>query len=152
MPPVSPFGSKRGRAIAGLILLGAAACAMPGPAAPPPPLAPTQSRIWFYRQFSPAEPATSATVRVGGSEIGTAVPGHRFYRDFAPGTYHLSVDSYGRAENQDRDVTLAAGQELFVKIETLRNWISGFQYARDTFFVWPVSERVGRAEIAQTSD
>ncbi len=150
MAPVPSRTAKRLRLAAGAILL-AAGCATPRPA-PPPALAPSKARLWFYREFSPAEPATSATVRVNGRAVGTATPGHRFYRDVAPGTYHLGVDSYAEAENRERDVTLAPGQELFVKIATLRNWVSGFQFARDTFYVWPVSEAVGRAEIAQTAD
>jgi len=127
----------------------------PGPAVAQQPAGMTgaaQARIWFYRQFSPAEPPTPATVRINGAVTGTAIPGRRFYRDVAPGAYHLTVDSFAKDTNQDKDLTLAPGQEVYVKIESLRSRSSYFNYSRDTFYVWPVSAAVGRAEMAQTID
>ena len=144
--------TKRIRRVAGLVLLASAGYAAPGMAEVPGDPPPTQARIWLYRQFSPAEPMNSAQVMVDDKIIGNSVPGRRFHLDVAPGTHHLSVESFGKDVNQDRNVSLAAGDEFYVKIASLRGWSSQFSYSRDTFYIWPVPPAVARAEIAQTTD
>ena len=64
------------------------------------------------------EPLTSAHERARLS--GVSEPGGASYRDVPAGPYHITVDSYGKDFNQDKNVQLAAGQELYVKIVSLR--------------------------------
>src|SRR5262249_46835121 len=80
------------------------------------------------------------------------------YRDVPAGPYHITVDSYGKDFNQDKDVQLAAGQELFVEIVSLRNWVpigggggdagggSSGDFGRNTFYVWLIPAEKARAE------
>jgi hypothetical protein len=82
------------------------------------------------------------------------------YRDVPAGPYHITVDSYGEDFGQDKNVKLAAGQELYVKIVSLRAWIAGGggggegggggDYERDTFYVWLISPEIARADVARS--
>jgi len=121
MVTVASPRTNRFRRIAGVVLLASAGYAAPGVAQVPDGPPPTQARIWFYRQFSPAEPMNSARVMIDDRVVGNSIPGRRFYRDVAPGTYHLTVESFGKDVNQDRYVTLAPGEEFYVKIASLRS-------------------------------
>ena len=57
--------------------------------------------------------------------VGVSQPGGASYRDVPAGPYHITVDSYGKDFNQDQNVQLATGQELYFKIVSLRNWVAG---------------------------
>ena len=56
---------------------------------------------------------------MNGGYIGAVENGNAFYRDVPPGHYHIAPESFGRDFNQDKDVDLAAGQQLYVKIVSL---------------------------------
>jgi hypothetical protein len=91
--------------------------------------------------------------------VGISEPGGASYRNVPAGPYHIAVDSYGKDFNQDKNVQLAPGQELYVKIVSLRNWISGGggsengsgEYARDTFYVWLIPPEIARADVARSA-
>jgi hypothetical protein len=93
--------------------------------------------------------------------VGISEPGGASYRDVPAGPYHITVDSYGKDFNQEKDVQLAAGQELFVKIVSLRAWIvggggggdggGGSEMARDTFYVWLIPPEIARADVARSA-
>ncbi|HEX4185062.1 MAG TPA: hypothetical protein VHY78_04310 [Stellaceae bacterium] len=55
--------------------------------------------------------------------------------------------------NQDRNVDLAPGQQLYVKIVSLDSWgvsVSGSKnIARDAFYAWVIPPEVAQAEIAR---
>src|SRR5690348_7491106 len=102
----------------GLLLL-AVACAAPAMAqvgVTAPPVSPGQARMWFYRALEPYGSLNLAGIDVNGTYIGAVPNGGAFYRDVPPGHYHIAPQSFGRDFNQDKDVDLAAGQQLFVKI------------------------------------
>ena len=90
---------------------------------------------------------------MNGSYIGDVANGSVFYRDFPPGHYHIAPVSFGRDFNQDKDVDLAAGQQLYVKIVSLGDWgvsVSGSRnIRRDTFYAWLIPPEVAQAEIAR---
>jgi hypothetical protein len=72
------------------------------------------------------------------------------YRDVSPGSYHIAPESVGVDTNQTRDVNLAAGQEIYVKILDDPTVVSSgdrTQYQRDTFYAWVVPPAMARAEM-----
>ena len=115
-----------------------------------PALAPGQARLWFYRPYEPSESLNLARIDVNGRYIGAVANGAAFYRDVPPGRYHIVPESFGRDINQDRNVDLAPGQQLYVKIVSLRAWTDAAckNCGRDTFYAWLVPNAVGQDEIA----
>ena len=147
---------------AGSVLLSAASWAQMPPAAsaaiaPPPP---NQARIWFYRDQSIYSSLATPYVRLNGAAIGVSQPGGAFYADVPPGHYRISADSYLDDPNQDRDVNLARGQEIYAKILPSDHWIEGgggggrgggSGYHRETFYVWLYPAEAARPALAQSS-
>ena len=143
--------------VSGLLLLIAAAhteqpaIAQVAGAAPPVPAG--QARIWFYRAREPYGSLNFAHIDVNGSYVGAVQNGSAFYRDVLPGHYHIVPESFGRDVNQDKDVDLAPGQQLYVKIVSLEDWgvsVSGSRnIVRDTFYAWLIAPEVAQIEIAR---
>jgi hypothetical protein len=137
------------------LLLVTAGCAEPPATAQTPVTAPPvplgQARIWFYRSYEPYESLNLANIDVNGSYFGAVANGSAFYRDVSPGYYHIAPVSYGRDFNQDRDVVLVPGQQLYIKILSSRSWEEGFgkDYRRDTFYAWLIPPQVAQVEIAR---
>ena len=138
--------------ISGLMLI-AAGCADPPAmleaqsAAPPVPAG--QARIWFFRDWEPSESLNLANIDVNGSYFGSVANGGIFYRDVSPGHYHITPQSYGQDFNQDQNVTLAPGQQVYCRVSSLRSWEEGGDVAvfeRDTFYL-----RLLPPEAAQTA-
>ena len=139
--------------VSGLLLL-VAGCADP-PAVPrvpvvTPSVPPGQARIWFYRDWLPSESLNLANIDVNGSYLGSVANGSAFYRDVPPGHYHIAPVSYNRDFNQDKDVDLAPGQQLYVKILSLQTWDGACRHClRDTFYAWLIPPEVAQADIAR---
>jgi hypothetical protein len=136
------------------LLLIAAGCAEPpataqvAVAAPPVPAG--QARIWFYRNWLPSESLNLANIDVNGSYYGSVANGSVFYRDVPPGHYRIAPVSYNRDINQDRNVDLAPGQQLYVKILSSQSWDGACRdCVRDTFYAWLIPQEVAQAEIAR---
>ena len=142
---------KRAGAVAGLILL--AGCAVPQQMAAVPvgPTPPGQARIWFYRVYDPSLSRNIANVDLNGARAVSVVPGDGpAHVDVVPGSYHIAPESVGIDTNQTRDVSLAAGQEIYVKILDDPTWVSAgdrTSYQRDTFYTWVIPPQVARAEM-----
>ena len=137
----------------GLLLL-AAGCAEPpttaqvSVAAPPVPAG--EARIWFYRPLELSESLNLANIDVNSSYFGSVANGVVFYRDVSPGHYHIAPVSYNRDFNQNKDVDLASGQQLYVKIVSLQNWDGACRHClRDTFYAWLIPPEVAQIEIAR---
>ena len=96
-----------------------------------------------------------AAVSINGATAGYAQPGGgAFYRDVPPGNYRISVDSYGKDTDQTANIDLAAGQQAYVKIESLRAWTSAgdeSEIERDTFYARQVEPQLALAEMASTT-
>ena len=76
------------------------------------------------------------------------------YRHVPPGHHHIAPQSYGRDFNQDKDIELGAGQQVYVKIVSLRVWELGVggdesNFDRDIFYAWLMPAEVTQAEIAR---
>ena len=152
--------------IAAIFLVAATACAQsPPPMASVaiPPIPAGEARVWFYRPIDAYDSMATPYIRMNDAIVATSVPKGASYRDVPPGQYHITVDSYGKDFNQDKNVQLAAGQELFVEIVSLRNWVpinggggdtggggSG-DFGRNTFYVWLMPADKAREEVARSA-
>jgi hypothetical protein len=136
---------------AGLLLLVGCAAPQQMAAGPVGPIPPGQARIWFYRVYDPSLSRNIANVDLNGARAVSVPPGDGPVKvDVVPGAYHIAPESFGVDTNQTRDVTLAAGQEVFVKIVDDPEWISGgatTSFRRDTFYAWLVPPQTARAEM-----
>lgn len=116
-----------------------------------PPIPPGMARIWVYRTFLPSETLNMTAVQFNGAYAGFAQMGGAFYRDVPPGIYHVTVDSYGVDFNQSTNVAVVPGQQVYIKIESLRSWVEcGRRCQRDTFYAWLIPTPVALAEIGQS--
>lgn len=126
----------------------------PNAAAGPPPVPPGMARIWIYREYEPYDSLARPYVRLNGAIAGISEPGGAFYRDVAPGAYAVTVDSEGTDVNQFVTVSVAAGEQIFVKVLVSSSWYSGGGsdraggWARPTFYTWQIEPQAAEAEIA----
>ena len=132
------------RAVASILLLGAANCAQPPTTASValPPIPPQQARIWFYRDVEPhATNQTTPYVRLNGAIAGVADEGGAFYRDVPPGHYQIMIEGGGMSPSPSRDVALVAGEQVYVRIGLGGSWNG------QGFTVTAEPSEVGRAAI-----
>jgi len=112
-----------------------------------------QARIWFYRNWLPSESLNLANIDVNGVYVGSVENGGEFYRDVPPGTYHIAPQSWARDFNQDTNVALVSGQQVYVKILDLTSWATSVSVSRnierDSFYAWLIPPQVAQAEIAR---
>ena len=145
-----------------LLLLTVGACAQPQLTASVtmPPIPAGEARVWFYRPVDAYDSLSTPYIRMNDAIVGISVPNGASYRDVAAGQYHISVDSYLDSPQQDQNVTLAPGQEVYVKVISQRSWIqggsgsgegAGGDYTKDTFYVWLVPPEVARADVAHSA-
>lgn len=134
------------------LLLIVAGCAAPQPTVQTPVPA-GQAQIWFYRDWQPSESLNLANIDVNGSYFGSVANGSAFYRDVAPGIYHIAPASWARDFNQDTSVALAPGQQAYIKILSLTSWANSVSVSRDfqrnSFYAWLIPPQVAQAEIAR---
>ena len=144
------------------LLLVMAACALPPPTASVsiPSIPAGAARVWFYRPVDAYDSLSTPYIRMNDAIVGVSLPNGASYRDVAAGQYHISVDSYLNSPQQDQNVTLAPGQEVYVKVISQRSWIqggsgsgegAGGDYTKDTFYVWLVPPEVARADVAHSA-
>ena len=115
-----------------------------------PPIPAGEARIWFYRDNEPYAGKGRPAIAANGGYVGIAELGGAFYRDFPPGHYHVTVETYGVDFNQTADLDLAAGQQAYVKIVSNPEWARGTLsgYERPTFYAWHIPNEVAQAAAA----
>jgi hypothetical protein len=150
--PTSLVLAKRLQCIGGIAaLLILAGCAVPQQMAAGP-IPPGQARIWFYRVYDPSLSLNIANVDLNGARAISVSPhSPPVYRDVAPGQYHIAPETNGVDVHQSRDVDVAAGQEIYVKVLDDPTWVSGGdfnEFRRDTFYVWLMPSQLAKAEMA----
>jgi hypothetical protein len=142
----------RGLAIA--VLLAAANCSRlpPTGAVVIPPVPSGTARIWIYRNGGPHEIQASPYLRLNGRVAGISEPDGTFYRDVTPGRYVITVDSYlDSYVNQFASVDLAAGQEAYVKVLSMRRDRGGeWGFTRDIFYTRLIPDEIARPAVAVT--
>jgi len=129
------------------LLSPAVAAGIPG--GPPPGYA----RVWVYRLDEPYVSLDRPYVRFNGRIVGISELGGAFYRDIAPGEYYVTVDSEGRDVNQFVRVGAAAGQQIYIEVQALREWAcAGYdlhsQRCWPTFYTRLQPPQVAAAAIA----
>jgi hypothetical protein len=151
------------RACAVIPLVAAACVQSPPPTASVtiPPIPAGEARVWFYRPIDAYDSMATPYIRMNDTIVAVSMPEGASYRDVPPGPYHITVDSYGKDFNQDKDVQLAAGQELYVKVVSLRAWVDttngggggggGGDYGRNTFYVWLIPAETARGDVARAA-
>ena len=103
-----------------LLMLSATACA----ALPTPQVAalpPGQARIWFYRLWDPSESLNVANIDVNGVYAGSVEPGGAFYRDVGPGIYRIVPENRYFDYNQNTNVAVVPGEQIFIAVLDLGN-------------------------------
>jgi hypothetical protein len=135
------------------LLLAIGGCAQPPTTAAVaiPPVPAGTARIWVYRAYEPYAGKGLPAVDANGGYLGQAQLGGVFYRDVAPGPYHVTVESFGTDINQSAHVDLAAGQQAFIKIVSLPSWVEGgdiHSFERPTFYAWLMPPQVAEADVA----
>jgi hypothetical protein len=141
-------------AAAGLLLAMTACAHQPAPlaAVPVPPIPAGEARIWVYRTYEPYADHWLPAVYANGATIGWAQLGGAFYRDVAPGHYHMTAQTWGVDLNQSSDLDLAAGQQAYIRIVSAPEWFTisepRLSYERPTYYAWSILPQVAAAEIA----
>jgi hypothetical protein len=134
-----------------LLMLSAAACATPPApriAAPPP----GQARIWFYRLWDPSESLNVANIDVNGVYVGSVEPGGALYRDVNPGVYHIVPQNQYLDYNQNTNVAVVPGEQVFIVVLDLTSWanaVSGSQWYvhRDAWYAQLVLPQYALTQI-----
>jgi hypothetical protein len=153
MPKNAKFASHLQRSAATALLLVAPNCTalQPTNSVVIPSIPNGAARIWFYRDYEPSETLARPYVRLNQQIFGISEPGGAFYRDVAPAHYSVTVDTAGRDVNQFPEVDLAAGQQAYAKVLSLRSWLGDDCMTWggcDTFYVWLMPPEAARAAIA----
>jgi hypothetical protein len=139
--------------------LGLAACAGGGAPSGPqfsqvaaqlPPVPPDRARFFFYRDYSLYDSLQRPEITLNGQPAAVAEIGGVSYRDEPPGTYLISVPYSAFYPYKDKTVTVAAGQTVYVKIQSniLYNNDTLADYDWDYFVVVLVDPAQAQTEIA----
>lgn len=135
-----------------MLMLSANACAISPeqPVTAPPP---SQARIWFYRLWDPSESVNVANIDVNGVYVGSVEAGGAFYRDVAPGLYHIVPQNRYLDYGQNTSVAVVPGEQVFISVLDLSSWataVSGAQWyvRRDAWYARLVPPQYALAQIA----
>ena len=138
----------------GFCLLVLLACAPPGSEpmseAQIPALAPGMARVWFLRDKDPKEQHGLPIIYANSQPIGRSQPGTAFFRDFPPGSYAFTVESYDIQTGQKVALQLTAGAQAYLDI----GWGESWQHAAaggETFYVHEFSPELGQAHLRALS-
>ena len=141
----------------GFCLLVLLACAPPGPPGSEPmsksqipALAPGMARVWFLRDKDPKEQHGMPIIYANSQPIGRSQPGTAFFRDFPPGSYAFTVESYDIQTGQKVVLQLTAGAQAYLDI----GWGESWQHATaggETFYVHEFSPELGQAHLRALS-
>jgi hypothetical protein len=142
-------------ALLNLFLVTLASLAPQAAEAQTPALAPGMARVWFLRSegsFNGNVWAAEPVVYANGAPVGDIPAGTEFYRDFRPGTYRFTVQSYGLPTGVADTVYLAPGTQTYLEIEWLASWEEGYpeegySFAPNTFGILTMSPQLAQAYL-----
>jgi len=134
----------------------AAVAASPDPSVSAPSSG--MARVWFLRTSSPTSKVFGAAPEIyaNGAVIST-VPGNAaFYRDFTPGTYSFTVQSYGLPNDAADTVQLASGTQTYLEIQSVPAWEEGYAGGHGdeshSFFVLNLSRQAAQSWMPALTD
>jgi hypothetical protein len=117
-----------------------------------PPIPRGQARIWVYRGSQPSDPLDMYRlegVTLNGDKIGFMPLGGALYQDVAPGHYVIAGPSFQEIDpSQSAEVDLAAGQDVYLRLEAL-GWPNAGDNYGDNFYVRVMPPQTARTAIAQ---
>jgi hypothetical protein len=153
MPKNFAFVAPRPRSAAAAILVLAANCTAQPPASSVAlaPIPAGDARLWFYRDGGPLDTQQRPYIRLNGQIAGISEPSSAFYRDVVPGRYAVTVDSYMSSYfGQFAEVSLAAGQEAYIKVLSQGDKVVSDRAARENFYTRVVPAEVARADVTRS--
>jgi hypothetical protein len=110
---------------------------------------PGTARIWIYRTFDPSITLATPYIRINGAIVAVARLGSVIYRDVPPGTYLITADSIGQDVNQFAQVTLIAGQTVYIKVDANDWWAGVCRSCQiNTFYTLLMDPTFARVEMA----
>ena len=117
--------------------------------------APGTARVWFLRSAGSVNGnvwAAEPEIYANGAPVGDIPVGSKFYRDFRPGTYRFTVQSYGLPTGAVDTVYLAPGTQTYLEIEWLASWQegypeAGYNFAPNTFGILTMSPQLAQAYL-----
>ena len=88
-----------------------------------PPVAPSQTRVWFLRQLLPGTPMYAPMIYANGAPVAISSQGTAFYRDFAPGTYEFSVENCLPMPQTSQTLPLSPGDQIALQVQSNENGV-----------------------------
>ena len=119
------------------------------------PVPADQARVWFLRSAGSVNGnvwAAEPEIYANGAPVGNIPVGSDFYRDFRPGTYRFTVQSYGLPTGAADTLELAPGTQTYLDIQWLASWEqgypeAGYSFAPDTFGILTMSPQLAQAYL-----
>jgi len=137
------------------LLLLLSSCAPPSTGAAAraqiPTIAPGTARVWFMRTTDPEEQFGDPIIFANGNAVGRSQPGIAFYRDFPPGNYAFTVQSYDVPNKYKDKVQLAPGTQTYLEVLWEGSWIVGAA-GGSTFLVRTLSQQLGQAYLGMLTE
>jgi hypothetical protein len=102
--------------------------------------------------WDPSESLNVANIGVNGVYVGSVEPGGAFYRDVNPGIYHIVPQNQYIDYNQNTNVAVVPGEQVFIAVLDLSSWanaVSGSQWyvRRDAWYARLVPPQYALAQI-----
>jgi hypothetical protein len=119
-----------------------------------PPIPPGQARVWIVNGSQPTGPLEMyrmEAVTLNGVKVGYMPQGGALYHDVAPGHYIIAAPSFQDIDaDQSAKVDLAAGQEVYLKLDAL-GWPNAGDNYGDNYYVRLMPPQIARRMIAQVA-
>ena len=144
-------------ALLGFCILPLVSCGSPGggsalqsyaPVAAQPP---GTARVWFMHTNDPQEQMGDPIIYANGNQVGRSIPVIAFYRDFPPGSYAFTVQSYGLPTGTKDVVQLAPGSQTYLEIMWGGSWETGTAGGA-TYYVRTLPPELASAYLKMLTD
>jgi hypothetical protein len=143
--------------LAGVSVFATASYGQWAPAVSVPPIPQGEARAWFYRDAGVYDSQQQPYILMNGTIIGVSQPRGSFYLDVRPGFYHVAVQQYLSNPEEDANINIVPGQQVYLKIVSLTDCIfaggtrqSSNRFERPCFYVWNIPAQVAQADVAHT--
>jgi len=118
-----------------------------------PPIRSGLARIWIYQGSQPTDPFNyfqTQAITLNGVNVGYVTHGGAFYRDVLPGHYVIAAPSFSDLDgSQKANVDLAAGQQAYLKLDSIWWPNGGGENMVPEFYVRLMPPQTGYTSVAQ---